>query len=118
MNYYETLKVSPFASNEEITKAHSKLVSNNLTNEEKIDIDKAFNTLNDYHSRTVYDDQIKNEEEIEGLNKNLNNLSSEPVKIFEDENNNIFNLTNSKSNNTIENMLVQIMSRLDNIEKK
>lgn len=125
MTYYSVLETTPFATNEEITDAYNRIIQNyigkDLTDEEikyKGEIDKAYTILNNHHSRTVYDQQIKGNtmNEVLPVQPHTNQMYSHPENIYGNDKNNI--IMGSNNGIDIKNDLMQILSRLDNIEQK
>ena len=111
MSYYDILKISPFSTSSDIKKSYNKLIKKKLTSLEKEEIMKAYTILNDYHSRTIYDKQIQNNED------NLNVVEKEDQikaysleKQYKDDDPDIGNDDNH--------LLLDILKRLENIEKK
>jgi len=123
MSYYEILGVTPFATNEEIENAYQKIITNDNGEEEddllKLEkVHKAFIVLNDYHSRTTYDKQICLDDNNINPNDNINNCISWPKNINIDDNFFIDDNKFSLNSNNSEKYLLDIIKRLENLEKK
>lgn len=124
-NYYKMLNILPFVTNEEIKIAYDKIIKNydkdDLTEDElreKLDIQKAYITLSDYHSRKVYDDQIQcGSDQVDPRQMGISNLSSRPKNMYDDDGG-VLALTSSMNSTNIENMMLQIITRLDEIQKE
>jgi DnaJ-class molecular chaperone len=124
-NYYKTLNILPFVTNEEIKNSYEKIIKNyekdDLTEDElreKLDIQKAYITLSDYHSRTVYDDQLQgNNDNVDPRQMGISNSSSNPQNMYDDDSG-VLALTNSMNSTNIENMMLQIITRLDEIQQE
>lgn len=111
MSYYDTLRISPFATNSDIKKSYNKLIKKKLTLVEKENLEKAYSILNDYHSRTIYDKQIQNNENDVNLVE-----KEDQVKAYSLEskyNEDTISIDNDNNQNYLD-----IIKRLENIEKK
>tara|TARA_B110000971_G_C19960048_1_gene477542 strand:+ start:378 stop:971 length:594 start_codon:yes stop_codon:yes gene_type:complete len=85
MSYYEVFNLMPSASMIELEEMYEKIKK---TEENTNDIDKAYRTLINYHSRREYDDQLDKCSNNQVLpNNKMSQLSSQPKDIFNDVNN-------------------------------
>lgn len=108
MSYYDILKVSPFSSNDDIEKAYNKSISEIENTKLLEEIHKAYITLSNYHSRSIYDKQILIQNKV-APSENISNLSSVPEVVNEEL---------SENDNKIEKYLLDIIKRIEQLEKK
>ena len=116
MEHYINLNLPPTATMEEIKNSYKKLFKENLDEEEKMKLNKAYSILYDYSSRKKYDNLMeeiinvtpfKKEDQFHNINesKDKSNFDSE---LTEDEN---------KIINHLDKLFINLNNRLENIEK-
>ena len=116
MEHYINLNLPPTATMEEIKNSYKKLFKENLDEEEKMKLNKAYSILYDYSSRKKYDNLMeeiinvtpfKKEDQFHNINesKDKSNFDSE---LIEDEN---------KIINHLDKLFINLNNRLENIEK-
>ena len=116
MEHYINLNLPPTATMEEIKNSYKNLFSDNLDEEQKIKLNKAYTILYDYSSRKKYDNLMeeiinvtpfKKEDQFQNLNdsKEESNFENE---LTEDEN---------KIINHLDKLFINLNNRLENIEK-
>lgn len=132
MSLYKILNVLPTSTMNEIKEQYEKLC-NNKTQDEIININKAYFTLSDYNSRRKYDNFMElNEYNILGSNYSNNNYIN--FDIFNDDQellfkNNLNDVNNEIDSNKIESnskeiinhinkLFIDLNVRLENIEKR
>ena len=128
MNYYQVLGVTPFSSNEEVESAYRDIISNFSSNElsdedlkRKADVEKAYVILSDHHSRTVYDDQMQEDNEILATRSDLSDFKSKPKEFSNGQNlweNGNQSFDSLHGNSDFQNLLLKILTKLEDLEKK
>lgn len=129
MSYYNILNVDSLASMHDIEVAYEK--KNNtttLSDENKRDIEKAYQTLANYHSRRMYDNQSENcnlVKDITASNEDTGNeffLNKENDNYCQIDKGDKFPNSNLYSNRSFsdnfENQMINLNRRLEQIEKK
>ncbi len=128
MSYYNILGVEPLSSMDHIKDAYKIYIQKDLDDDDKRDIEKAYHTLSNYHSRRMYDNQSENSNIVKDviasnedtgkeffLNKDHNDFS-------QIENNDNFPNSNMYSNmsfaDNFDNQMINLNRRLEEIEKK
>ena len=128
MSYYKVLNVDPLSSMADIGEAYEQIKSS-LEDKEKInEIEKAYQTLSNYHSRRMYDNQSENSNIVKDViasNEELGNeffLNKNQEEFSQIEkgdnflNNNLY--SNRSFNDNFDNQIINLNQRLEQIEKK
>lgn len=124
MAYYKILNIDPSSSMDQIIKSYQE-ISSKINDEEYMrDVEKAYQTLSDYHSRRIYDNQSENNinQNVTASNEDcgneffLNDKIENSTMMNNFSNNYPFNeLNNSKD---IDSLFINLNKRLEQIEKK
>jgi curved DNA-binding protein CbpA len=116
MEHYINLNLLPTATMEEINNSYKSLFSEDLSDDEKIKLNKAFTVLSDYSSRKKYDNLMEEINNVtpfvkEDLFQNLNETNEEPnyEKYLSNDENKIIN--------HLDKLFINLNERLENIEK-
>jgi DnaJ-class molecular chaperone len=127
MSYYKILNVDPLASMENIKEAYLKYI-NIKEEDDKRDIEKAYQTLSNYNSRRMYDNQSENINLIKdvtpsnGMDGNEYFLNEEHENFSQIDSQDKFsnnNLYSSRSfSENFDNQMINLNRRLEQIEKK
>ena len=72
MEHYINLNLPPTATMEEIKNAYNNLINNELDEEQKIKLNKAFSVLYDYSSRKKYDNLMEEIINVTPFKKKIN----------------------------------------------
>ena len=127
MSYYKILNVDPLASMENIKKAYDKYIQTK-EDDEKREIEKAYQTLSNYNSRRMYDNQSENNNIVQDVapsneetgNEYFLNIDNENYSQLENAdnfpNNNIY--SNRSFAENFDNQMINLNRRLEQIEKK
>lgn|ERR1711991_933679 len=127
MSYYVILNIDPLSSMDEIKDSYNKIISTIEDEEKKNNIEKAYQTLSNYNSRRMYDNQSENNNLVndviasndEAKNEFFLNNENESFQI---DNQNNFGTKSSFVNQSFEdnfsNKLISINQRLEQIERK
>ena len=128
MSYYKILNVDPLSSMTDIGQAYNK-IKKELEDVDKInELEKAYQTLSNYNSRRMYDNQSENSNIVKNViasNEDtgneffLNNDQEEFRQLQSSENflnNNLY--SNSNFNDNFNNQIINLNQRLEQIEKK
>ena len=116
MEHYINLNLPPTATMEEIKVSYKKLYDENLSDDDKLKLNKAFSVLSDYSSRKKYDNLMeeinnvtpfKKDDKFQNLNDSSEELNYER-ELTEDENKVISHL---------DKLFINLNDRLENIEK-
>jgi len=116
MEHYINLNLLPTATMEDIEKSYKKLYSENLEEDHKLKLNKAFSVLSDYSSRKKYDNLMeeinnvipfKKDDQFQNLNESSEDLNYD--QDLNDEDNKIIN--------HIDKLFINLNDRLENIEK-
>lgn len=123
MAYYKILNIDPSSSMEQIVNSYNKITSKMQDEEYMREVEKAYQTLSDYHSRRIYDNQSEN-----NMNQNVTASNEEGGNEFflNDKIETlgfINNFSNSASNDlslseNINSLFINLNKRLEQIEKK
>lgn len=128
MSYYKVLNVDSLSSMTDIEDAYNK-IKNKLEEIDKInELEKAYQTLSNYHSRRMYDNQSENSNIVKDviasneetgneffLNKNQEDFRN--VDTGDDFlNNNLY--SNRNFNDNFDSQIINLNQRLEQIEKK
>ena len=124
MAYYKILNIDPSSSMDQIINSYQE-ISSKINDEEYMrDVEKAYQTLSDYHSRRIYDNQSENSinQNVTASNDNggneffLNDKIENSTMMNNFSNDYSFNeLNNSKD---IDSLFINLNKRLEQIEKK
>ena len=77
MSYYNILHIDPLASMQDIEIAYKKNSITSLEDEVKRDIEKAYQTLSNYHSRRMYDNQSENSNLVKNITASTEDTGNE-----------------------------------------
>lgn len=67
ISYYNILNIDSLSSMKDIEDCYIKYMNENLSEEKKRDIEKAYQTLSNYHSRRMYDNQSENNNVVKDI---------------------------------------------------
>ena len=124
MAYYKILNIDPSSSMDQIIKSYEE-ISSKINDEEYMrDVEKAYQTLSNYHSRRIYDNQSENNiiqnvtaSNEDGGNEFFLNDKMKCSTIMNNFSNNCsFNELNKSED--IESLFINLNKRLEQIEKK
>ena len=129
LTYYNILNIDSLASMKDIENAYNEFKLSDFSEDKKRDIEKAYQTLSNYHSRRMYDNQSENSnlvDDITASNEETGNeffLHKTNALFGEIESNDSFNtnsnLYSSKNfSDHFDNQMININRRLEQIEKK
>ena len=128
MSYYNILNVDPLASMHDIEVAYKKYINTSISEENKRDIEKAYQTLANYHSRRTYDNQSENSNLVKDTTASnedtgneffLNKENDDFCQLDKDNNFPNSNLYSNRSfSDNFENQMINLNRRLEQIEKK
>lgn len=116
MEHYINLNLLPTATMEEIKASYKSLYKDNLNDDDKLKLNKAFSVLSDYSSRKKYDNLMeeinnvtpfKKEDQFQNLNDSGEELNYDR-ELTDDENKIISHL---------DKLFINLNDRLENIEK-
>lgn len=116
MEHYINLQLLPTATMEEIEASYKNLYKDNLDDDDKLKLNKAFSVLSDYSSRKKYDNLMeeinnvtpfKKEDQFQNLNDSVEELNYDR-DLTDDENKIISHL---------DKLFINLNDRLENIEK-
>lgn len=124
MAYYKILNIDPSSSMEQVIISYNKIISKLQDEEYMREVEKAYQTLSDYHSRRIYDNQLEN-----NMNQNVTASNEEGGnEFFLNDNIETLGFTNNFSNNSssnelslsenINSLFINLNKRLEQIEKK
>lgn len=124
MSYYKILNIDPSSSMDQIIKSY-KEISSKINDEEYMrDVEKAYQTLSDYHSRRIYDNQSENSlnqnvtaSNEDGGNEFFLNDKIENSMIMNNFSNN-YPLNDLGHSENIHSLFINLNKRLEQIEKK
>ena len=128
MSYYKVLNVDPLSSMADIGKAYDKIKSSLEDKEKMNEIEKAYQTLSNYHSRRMYDNQSENSNIVKDViasneetgNEFFLNKDQEEFNQIEKGdnflNNNLY--SNRNFNDNFDSQIINLNQRLEQIEKK
>jgi len=130
ISYYTTLNIDSLASMEDIKNAYIKHNNiNNLSEDKKRDIEKAYQTLSNYHSRRMYDNQSENSNLVKDITASNEDTGNEFFlhktendffgQIDKDDKINSIGMYHSQSfYDYFDNQMINLNRRLEQIEKK
>ena len=128
MSYYSILNLDPLSSMTEIKNAYDKIKLSITDNDKINEIEKAYQTLSNYHSRRMYDNQSENSNIVKDViasneetgNEFFLNEKNDNFQQIENgdnfSNNNLFSSRNYKEN--FDSQMINLNQRLEQIEKK
>lgn len=67
ISYYNILNIDSLSSMKDIEDCYIKYMNEHLSEEKKRDIEKAYQTLSNYHSRRMYDNQSENNNVVKDI---------------------------------------------------
>ena len=134
MSYYNILNVDSLSSMDDIEVAYKKYINTTLLSDEiKREIEKAYQTLSNYHSRRMYDNQSENSnlvKDITASNEETGNeffLNKDTDDFCQLNNDDIYSNNNYPNSNlysnrsfseNFENQMIHLNRRLEQIEQK
>lgn len=118
MEHYINLNLLPTASMEEIRNAYKVLFNDNLNEEEKLKLNKAFSVLSDYSSRKKYDNLM---EEINNVTPFKKDDQFQNLDEYDDNTESNYDVETTDNEhkiiNHLDKLFINLNERLENIEK-
>lgn len=116
MEHYINLNLLPTATMDEIHNSYNKLFKEDLNEDQKLKLNKAFSVLSDYSSRKKYDNLMEEINNVTPFKKDdqFQNLNESSEELHFDR-----DLTDEESKiiNHLDKLFINLNERLENIEK-